>query len=88
MIFFFSRKWYSIWEILKRIFFWNPKTAKVLAVERDLISRNINFLKLDRWGVINRERAFIQINTVASLLLLISKPIPLYGILYRHMEDP
>ena len=36
LIFFFSRKRYSIGEVLKYIFFWNPRIAKVLDVERDV----------------------------------------------------
>ena len=42
MIFFISHKGYSIWEVLKHIFFGNPGIAKVLAVERDVISQNMN----------------------------------------------
>ena len=55
MIFFISHKWYSIGEALKRIFFQNPGIAKVLAVKRDVISRNMNCAKVDRRGAINRE---------------------------------
>ena len=48
MTFFISRKRYSIGEVLKRIFFRNPGIAKVLAVERDVKARNMNFAKVDR----------------------------------------
>ena len=36
LIFFISRKRYSIGEVLKRFLFWNPGITKVLAVERDV----------------------------------------------------
>ena len=36
------------WEVLKRIIFRNP--AKVLAVERDVIPRNMNFAKAEKRG--------------------------------------
>ena len=32
------------------LLFWNPRIAKALAVERDVISRNMNFAKVDRGG--------------------------------------
>ena len=69
MTFFISRKRYSIGEVLKRIFFWNPGIAKVLAVERDVKQRNMNFAKVDRRGGTNREGALIRINTVFIPLL-------------------
>ena len=50
MTFFISRKPYSIGEVLKRFFFLNPGIAQVLAVERDVKPRNINFAKVDRGG--------------------------------------
>ena len=50
MTFFISHKWYSIGEVLKHIFFWNPGITKVLAVERDVKPRNMNFAKVDRRG--------------------------------------
>ena len=50
MTFFISRKRYSIGEVLKHIFFWNPRIAKVLAVERDVKPRNMNIAKVDRRG--------------------------------------
>ena len=38
----------------------------MVAVERDVISQNINFARVDRrgGGEINREGAFVRINTV------------------------
>ena len=45
-----SRKWYSIGEVLKHIFFWNPGIAKVLAVEREVNPRNMNFAKVQKKG--------------------------------------
>ena len=50
LIFFISPKRYSIGEVLKRIFFRNPGISKVLAVERDVKPRNMNFAKLQRRG--------------------------------------
>ena len=50
LIFFISRKRYSIGEVLKRIFFRNPRIAKVLAVERDVKPRNMKFAELQRRG--------------------------------------
>ena len=64
MIFFISRKWYSIGEALKRIFFRNLGIVRLVAVERDVKPRNMNFAKVEREGVINREGAFIRINTI------------------------
>ena len=59
MTFFISSKRYSIGEVLKHIFFRNPRIAKVLAVERDVKPQNMNFAKVDRrgggGGVTNRE---------------------------------
>ena len=48
--FFISRKRYSVGEALKRIFFQNPGIAKVLAVQRDVKPRNMNFAKVDEGG--------------------------------------
>ena len=68
MIFFISRKRYLIGEVLKCIFFWNPGIAKVFAAEGDIISQNKNFTKVDRRvGGINREGAFVWINTVFEI---------------------
>ena len=64
LIFFISRKRYSIGEVLKHIFFQNLGITKVLAVERDVKPRNMNFAKLQRMGGINMEVVFIRINTV------------------------
>ena len=52
LIFFIYCKRYSIGEVLKHIFFWNPRIAKVLGVERDVKPRNMKFAKLQRrsWG--------------------------------------
>ena len=50
MIFFISRKWYSIGEVLKRLFFRNPGIARLLAVERDVKPRNMNFAKVEKRG--------------------------------------
>ena len=36
----------------------------MLAVDRDIKPRNMNFAKVERGGAINREGAFIAINTV------------------------
>ena len=58
-------------EVLKRIFFRNTGIAKVLAVERDVEPRNMKFAKLQKRGggvAINREGAFIRINTVSITL--------------------
>ena len=45
--------WYSIREVLKRIFFQNLGITKVLAVERDVKPRNMNFAKVERgWGLL------------------------------------
>ena len=58
MIFFISRKLYSIGEILKRIFFRNPGIARLVAVERDVKPQNMNFAKVEKGGgdgAINRE---------------------------------
>ena len=63
MIFFISRKRYSIGEVLKRIFFRNPGIARLVAVERDVKPRNINFAKVEAGGGINRQGAFIRIIT-------------------------
>ena len=41
-----------------------PGIAKVLAVERDVKPLNMSFAKVQRRGAINREGAFIWINTV------------------------
>ena len=40
------------WEVLKRTTFRNPGIAKVLAVERDVKPRNMNFAKVEKgeWG--------------------------------------
>ena len=62
--FLFSCKRYLIQEVLKRIFFQNPRIAKVLAVEMDVKPRNMNFAKAELGGGINIERAFVQINMV------------------------
>ena len=51
-------------EVLKHIFFRNPGITKVLAVERDVKPRNMNFAKVDRRGATNREGALIWINMV------------------------
>ena len=48
MIFFISRKRYSIGEILKHIFFRNPGIARLVTVERDVMRRGGG-------GAINRE---------------------------------
>ena len=50
MTFFIFDERYSIEEVLKRIFFRNPGITKVLAVERDVRPRNMNFAKVDRGG--------------------------------------
>ena len=51
MTFFISRKRYSIGRILKCIFFRNPRIARLVAVERDVKPRNMNFAKVEkRWG--------------------------------------
>ena len=66
MIFFISRKRYSIGEVLKRIFFRNPGIARLVAVEREVKPRNMNFSKVEKEGGINREGVFIRINTVCA----------------------
>ena len=58
LIFFISHKRYSIGEVLKRIIFWNPGIAKVLAVERDIKPRNVKFAKLQRERLIGRGRLY------------------------------
>ena len=45
-----SHKRYLIGEVLKLIFFRNPRITKVLAVERDVKPQNMNFAKVDRRG--------------------------------------
>ena len=50
MIFFISHKQYSMGEVLKRIFFQNPGIARLVAVERDVKPRNMNFAKVERGG--------------------------------------
>ena len=66
MIFFISRKRYSIGEVLKRIFFQNPGITRLVAVEGGVKPRNMNFTKVEKrcvcvcvWGggggAINRE---------------------------------
>ena len=50
MIFFISRKRYLIGEVLKHIFFWNPGIARLVAVERDVKPRNMNFAKVEKAG--------------------------------------
>ena len=50
MIFFIFRKQYSIGEILKRIFFRNPGITRLVAVERDVKPRNMNFAKVEKGG--------------------------------------
>ena len=64
MIFFIS-----IGEILKRTFFRNPGIARLVAVERDVKPRNMNFAKVEKrgGGATNREGALIRINTVRIL---------------------
>ena len=43
----------------------------MLAVDRDVKPRNMNFAKVEkRGGAINREGAFIAINTVYSFVVL------------------
>ena len=65
MIFFISNKRYSIGEILKGTFFRNLRIARLVAVERDVKPRNMNFAKVEKGGgVPNREGALIRINTV------------------------
>ena len=78
-------KQYLIGELLKHIFFRNPRITEVLAVERDVKPRNINFAKIDRMGwVINREGVFVWINTVYVLPKLILKQY-LIGELLKHI---
>ena len=48
----------------KKHLFWNPGIARLVAVERDVKPRNMKFAKVEMWGAINREEAFIRINTV------------------------
>ena len=50
LIFFISRKRYSIREVLKHIAFQNTGIAKVLALERDVKPRNSNFAKAEKRG--------------------------------------
>ena len=69
MIFFISRKRYLIGEVLKHFFFQIPGIARLEAVERDVKPRNMNFAKVEKRRAINREGAFIQIITVACILL-------------------
>ena len=47
---FISCKRYLIGEVLKRIFFRNPGITKLLALERDVKPRNVNFTKVDGGG--------------------------------------
>ena len=71
MTFFISRKRYSIWGVLKHIFFQNPRIAKVLVVERDIKPRNMNFAKVEGGGgggTINRKGLFVQINMVIIMV--------------------
>ena len=51
MTFLISRKRYLVGEVLKRIFFRNPRIAKVLAGERDVKPRNMNFAGRQEGGV-------------------------------------
>ena len=46
---FFSKR-YSIGEVLKRIFFRNPGIARLVALERDVKPRNMNFAKVEKRG--------------------------------------
>ena len=49
-------------EVLKHIFFHNPRIAKMLAVERDVKPRNVNFAKVEGGGGGgggNREGTFV-----------------------------
>ena len=50
----------------KRESFRNPGIARLVTVERDVKPRNMNFAKVEKrgGGGINREGAFIRINTV------------------------
>ena len=52
----------------KCIFFWNPGIVKLLAVEMDVKPQNVNFANVEKkgggGGVINREGAFVWIDTV------------------------
>ena len=50
MIFFISHKRYSIGEVLKQIFFRKPRIARLVAVERDVKPRNMNFAKVQKRG--------------------------------------
>ena len=60
MIFFISRKWYLIGEVLKRIFFQNPGIARLVAGERDVKPRNMNFAKIEKRGrLIGRGRLYV-----------------------------
>ena len=43
----------------------------MLAVERDVKPRNMNFAKVEKRGGINREGAFITINTVFILIHMV-----------------
>ena len=58
MIFFISCKWYLIGEVLKRIFFLNPGIVRLVAVERDVKPRNMNFAKVEKGGLIGREHLY------------------------------
>ena len=60
MIFFISRKRYSIGEVLKCIFFRNPGIARLMAVARDVKLRNMNFAKVEKRGglLIGRGRLY------------------------------
>ena len=57
----------------------------MLAVERDVKPRNMNFAKVERGGAINREGAFITKNTVfykfqrKAGLRLNTSPLPVHG---------
>ena len=50
MTFFISRERYSIGEVLKRIFFRNSGIANLVAVERDIKPRIMNFAKVEKKG--------------------------------------
>ena len=50
VIFFISRKRYSIGEVLKHLFFRNHGIARLVAVKRDIKPRNINFAKVETRG--------------------------------------
>ena len=76
---FTSGKRYSIREVLKCISFRNPGIAKVLAVEMELNPRNMNFTKVVNsgggGGAINREGAFVWINTVVQKSSFFESPL-------------